>query len=104
VNAGLFVDASLSFAGPEGSFRLLGRGTRLVLDASGARWGLLARRLVRERGRARMRSLARTLEAQRLRVDVESGGRTIVSLGDGCRRGWLSWLLGGAPISRSARA
>lgn len=104
MNPGLAVDGWMTLAGPAGTLRLLGLGTRLVLDASGLRWAPLARISVRRRERGWLRSATRMLEAQRLRIDVERGGRVLFSMGSGCRGGLLSWLLGGAAVSRRARA
>jgi hypothetical protein len=99
---GLLVDGSMLLDGPVGTLRLLGCGTHLVLDATDVRWAPMVRMGVRRRERNWLRSLARVLEAHRLRVDVESGGRTLFSMGSGCRGGLLSWLLGGAAIARRA--
>ena len=104
MNPGLAVDGSMTLAGPAGTLRLLGLGTRLVLDTSGLRWAPLAGMSVRRRERGWLRSATRTLEAQRLRVDVERNGHVLFSMGSGCRGGLLSWLLGGAAVARRRRA
>ena len=100
---GLLVDGSMTRAGPAGTLHLLACGTHIVLDATGARWAPMARMGVRSRERRWLRTLSGALEGQRLRVDVESRGRTLFSVGFGCRVGCLSWLLGGAAVGRRAR-
>jgi hypothetical protein len=104
VNPGLLVDGAVTLAGPPGTLRILGRGTHLVLDATGARWAPMMRMGFRARERRWLRSLTRALEARRLRVDVERGGRTLFSMGFGCGGGLLSRILGGAAVARRARA
>ena len=104
VNSGLLVDGAVTLAGPPGTLRLFGCGTHLVLDATGVRWARVMRVGVHGRERRWLRSLTRALEAQRLRVDVERGGRTLFSMGLGCRGGLLSRILGGAAVARRARA
>ncbi|MGA7992484.1 MAG: hypothetical protein WCC53_13685 [Thermoanaerobaculia bacterium] len=100
---GLLVDGSISLAGPPGEFRLLGSGTRLVLDATGVRLAPVMLMGIRSRERGWLRALTRALEAHRLRVDVERGGRRLFSMGFGCRAGILSRILGGAAVARRAR-
>lgn len=39
----LLVEGDVALAGPAGTLRLLGRGTHLVLDATGVRWAPLVR-------------------------------------------------------------
>jgi hypothetical protein len=104
VNTGLLVDAAVTLEGPPGMLRLFGRGTHLVLDATGVRWAPMMRMGARARERRWLRSLTRALEARRLRVDVERGGRTLFSMGFGCRGGFLSRILGGAAVARRVRA
>ena len=102
--SGLLVDGSMILDGPAGTFRLLGCGTHLVLDATDVRWAPVLRMGARARERRWVRSFARALEAHRLRVDVEARGRALFSMGSGCRGGLLSWLLGGAAVAVRARA
>lgn len=102
LSPGLLVEGDLALAGPEGTLRLLGRGTHLVLDATGVRWWPLVRMGFRARERRGLRSLTRALETHRLRVDVERDGRAAFSMGFGCRGGFLSRLLGGAVVARRA--
>jgi hypothetical protein len=101
---GLLVDASMTLAGPAGTFRLAGSGRRLVLDATSARWVPLVRAGAGRRERRWLRTVTRALEARDLRVDVEKGGRRLLSMGAGCGGGVLSWLLGGAAVAFGARA
>lgn len=100
LNPGLLVEGDVALAGPAGTLRLLGRGTHLVLDATGVRWLPLVRMGFRARERRGLRSLTRALETHRLRVDVERGGRAMFSMGFGCRGGFLSRLLGGSAVAR----
>ncbi|MBK9061944.1 MAG: hypothetical protein IPL89_01900 [Acidobacteria bacterium] len=100
MNPGLLVEGDVALAGPAGTLRLLGRGTHLVLDATGVRWLPLVRMGFRARERRGLRSLTRALETHRLRVDVERGGRAMFSMGFGCRGGFLSRLLGGSAVAR----
>ena len=99
----LLVDGAVTLSGPPGTLRILGCGTHLVLDATGVRWAPVMRMGIHGGERRWLRSLTRALEAQRLRVDVERGGRTLFSMGFGCRGGLLSRILGGAAVARRAR-
>ena len=103
MNSGLLVGGMVTLAGPPGTLRILGRGTHLVLDATGLRWAPMMRMGARGRERRWLRSLMRALESQGLRVDVERGGRRLFSIGLGCRGGLLSRILGGAAVARRAR-
>ncbi|MDL2718234.1 MAG: hypothetical protein PT977_10795 [Acidobacteriota bacterium] len=104
MSPGLLVDGDLMLAGPQGTVHLIGRGTHLVLDATGIGWSPLVRMGFRARERRRLSFLTRAFETHRLRVDVERGGRALFSLGFGCRGGFLSRLLGGAAVAWRASA
>jgi hypothetical protein len=95
----LDVGGSLTAAGTAGSLVLTGAGDTFVLETAGVPVPTMFRFLVSKSARAgRIRRASVLLERTGVRLRVVRHGRAFLTLGPGCRGGYLSRLLGGAAV------